>query len=99
MTGTLSPTEAAAARKYGSDYAKAQDAGRAADKVMTAKQELAAARALLSPACVVVMDKIAGRGNTIADVARLGGISAETVEDAFIRSCKRLAEHYEASAA
>ena len=44
MTGTLSPTEAAAARKYGSDYAKAQDAGRAADKVMTAKQELAAAR-------------------------------------------------------
>ena len=98
MTDTLSPTEAAAARKYAADYARTETRSASAERVTTAAQELAAARKVLPPPWVVVMDRIAGRGNTIADVARLGGITAEAVEQAFLRSCRRLAEHYEAAA-
>lgn len=99
MIDTLSVTGAAAARKYGADYTRALTGHGSADRVTTAKQDLEAARKVLPPPCRLVMDKVAGRGETLADVARLAGIPVDAVEQAFLRSCARLADHYEARGA
>ncbi len=90
---TLTPWQFGALRRYAKDFEKAQrpNSGR-----IEAAQALQAAKAALKPDQFAVVEFVAGRGLTIADLAKRTGRRAADLAAILSTAATFLARHYEA---
>ena len=92
----LAPWQISALKRYAADFERAR---RPSFKRIEAEQALRAARAALPETQFAVIDLIAGRGKSVADLATLSGRKPMDLHNLLSRGASNLARHYEAQTA
>lgn len=93
---SLNPWQAGALRRYASDFERAH---RPNAKRIEATQALEAAKRALRPDQFAVVEFIAGRGISVAQLAAKTGRQVADLADLLTRAASQLARHYESEGA